>query len=384
MWNIKNTLDYVKQKIGSVNITTSSDKYQKFDLIYDILENEHIEPESISGDEMLESALRWYVEAIWDPYTVYLTPLDNESLNDGLKWSSDFEWIGAVVTKKKNWIMIEQLIKDWPAFKAWVQPLDIVIKVDWEDISMLPLGKAVSKIKWPSWTIVKLIIIRENNLLEIEVTRAKVHIASVMWDIKTLTWWIDIWYITISIIWEDTERALKSLIKEHKEKNIKWVILDLRWNWGWFLPIAVNIASFWLPKWKVVVSTKYRNYANFKRELSRWYGDLENMPTVILIDWLTASAAEIITAAVNKWTWAKTIGVKTFWKWSIQTLEDFTDNSSLKFTIWKWYTPDDTNVDKEWIIPDIEVPFDREKYKIDWYDSQLEKSKEVLLKDINK
>ena len=72
--------------------------------------------------------------------------------------------------------------------------------------------------------------------------------------------------------------------------------------------------------------------------------------------------------------------MQTFGKWSIQTVEDFKDGSSLKYTVWKWYSPNDVNIDKEWITPDIEVERDYEKYKEDWTDNQLEAAKEELLK----
>ena len=101
-----------------------------------------------------------------------------------------------------------------------------------------------------------------------------------------------------------------------------------------------------------------------------------------MVDQLTASAWEIIALKFQE-EWKTIIWMKTFWKWSIQAVQDFKDWSSLKYTIGKRYSPNEVNIDGEWIIPNIEVERDYEKYKENWIDSQLEAAKEELLKQIN-
>ncbi len=360
------------------------DKLKKFNDIKQILDTNYFDPSLISWTKMWDAALQAYVAALWDPFTVYLTAKDNESLHKALKGKSDFQWIWAVVTKVPEWVLIEQVFKDSPAQKAGLKPLDIILQADWVDLANLPLWEAVNKIKWPAGTTVELTIKRDWKVFKVKVTRAKLVIKSVNSDIKVYKGQ-KFGYISISSVWEETydefEKQLNDLLKQH----IKGIILDLRWNWGWYLDIWYKIWAVWAKKWQIVVQTKYRN--PLMNRIFRAYKDwkLHWFPTVVLINWYTASAWEIITAAIkeNNPKKVKLVWTKTFGKWTIQTLTEFRDWSSLKYTIWKWYTPKGENVCKKWVLPgkgikpDIEVKFDDKLYK-KWIDNQLEKAKEVL------
>ena len=103
------------------------------------------------------------------------------------------------------------------------------------------------------------------------------------------------------------------------------------------------------------------------------------MPTVILIDGLSASSSEIFAIALKEKQWASIVWKQSFWKGSIQTLFDFEDGTSLKYTVWKRFSPNGISIDKEWIVPDFEEAVDITWYVENWIDSQLEKAKEVLL-----
>lgn len=390
-----NTNNLINQKLAELrnsikDLNTNSnnnyqDKFNKFWEIKKILDTQYYSPDMISGSKMWENALQAFVSSLWDPFTVYLTSIDNKSLHDELKWSSDFQGIWAVVSKNPEWIILEQIFKDSPAQKAGLKPLDIVIKANWTWLANLPLGKAVSLIKGPKWTKVKLTIKRENKIFDIEVTRWKIELKSVMSkDIKYK--WKRFKYISISSVWEKTYNQLEEIVKNLDKNNFKWVILDLRWNWGGYLSIWYEIWSLWAKKWDIVVWTKYRDTTNNKdfKAITTW--KLHWFPTVILTDGYTASAWEIITAAIkeNNEKTTKLVWTKTFWKWTIQTLYWFPDWSSLKYTIWKWFTPKWENVCKKWVLPwkwikpDIEVKFDTNLYKKNLTDNQLEKAKEVI------
>ncbi len=381
--NIKIRLNNIEKIIKNSFEATTSDKYKKFDTIWNILFAKYYDVEKLNFDKMREEALKGFVDAIWDPYTVYLTKQENSNFHEELKGSQDFEWIGAVVTKKKEWVMIEEVLKWYPAYKAWLKPLDIIIEINGEPTKDMSLSEAVSKIRWPAWTEVELTIYRpsENKVFKVKIKREKISVPSVLSKVYTLTGWVKVGYIEIAIIGQDTEKAFKQAIKELKAENVKWVILDLRWNWWWYLPIAVEVASHFVPKDKVIVTTKYRIYPQEVYK-SYGYGDFENYPVVVLVDWLTASASEIISAALRDNIGAKLVGTKTFGKGSIQTIEDFEDGSSLKYTIWRWYTPKGQNVDWKGLKPDVEIKFDKDKYLNENIDNQLEKAKEIILKMI--
>ncbi len=387
---IKNKLDHLVNSIKNITDPTLNnienvDKLEKFNEIKKFLDTSYFDTSLISWNKMWDSALQAYVASLWDPFTVYLTAKDNKSLHKALKWTSDFQWIWAIVTKVPEWVLIEQIIKWWPAQKVWLKPLDIILQASWVSLSDLPLWDAVEKIKWPANTEVELTIKRNWNIFKIKVKREKIVIKSVNSEIKTYKK-IKMWYINISSVWEDTYDEFKKQLKELLDDKVSWIILDLRGNWWWYLNIGYDIWAEWAKKDQIIVKTKYRNQfmnQNLKA-LKDW--ELHWFPTIVLIDGYTASAWEIITAAIkeNNENTVKLVWTKTFGKWTIQTLKEFRDGSSLKYTIWKWYTPKNENVCKKWILPwkwikpDIEIKFDTKLYKEKLIDNQLQKAEEVL------
>lgn len=383
--NLKESIENFSSNNNSQNTDDYwiDSKINKIKNIKSVLDSQYVEAESISWAKMRDAAIQAYVAWIWDPFTTYLTAEDNKSLHDWLKWTSDFEWIWSVVTKDPQWIMLEKIFKDGPAFKAWLKPLDVIVKADDIDLAPLPLWEWIKNIKWPKWTEVKLLILRNWQLQEIKVTRDKVELKSVESKIVDYKWQ-KFAYISISSIWEKTFEQFKQQSLELLTQNPKWIILDLRWNgWG-YLEIWFEIWAWWSKIQDTVVETKYRDSSQNQslKTFQNW--QFYNFPTVVLVDSYTASAGEIIAAAIrdnNPKT--KLVGTQTFWKWTIQTLKDFSDWSSLKFTIWKRYTPKWQNLSKwlapgNWLLPDLKIDFDAEAYKKNLSDNQLEAAKKSL------
>jgi carboxyl-terminal processing protease len=148
--------------------------------------------------------------------------------------------------------------------QAWILPLDRIVAIEWSGVEDMNVTQAVKHIRWPAGTQVILTVEREVNwqkeLLDIAVTREKITIPSVKHEIYT-TNNKKIWYINISMIWEETENLLKKSISELEKENIQGVIVDLRWNGGGFLPIAIEISSHFIPKDTLIATAKYKTYA---------------------------------------------------------------------------------------------------------------------------
>lgn len=375
---IKSIWDVVKAQ----NLNIDDGKYHRFDEVYDILKNSYFDQDKLLTWAMLTNAVKAFVDAIDDPYTVYMDAVQSSGFKQEIKWESDFEWIWAVVQKKDYYVLIEEVLKESPAYRAWIMPLDRIVMIETGSVKDLTIDQAIVKIKWPKWSHVKLTIERvkedwTKEIIEKEVTRDKLTLPSV--NNKVFTWstkW-NAWYLNISIIWEETEKLLKQNILELKTNDIKWLIIDLRWNWWWLLPISVEMLSHFVPKDKLLVTAKYKKF-NDEVFTSKWYGDLENIPIVVLVDGMTASAGEIISMALQEQVWAKLVWTKTFGKWSIQTIDNFSDWDAIKYTIGKRYSPKNENINKIWVVPDVEVKFDAEWYAKTKVDNQLEKAKETL------
>ncbi len=379
--------DYSNFSNGSWT-TTLQQKYSRFEEVLKILKTEYYDPILLLSWEkaMVDRALAAYVNAIEDPYTVYMDNQQSSGFQQDLKWESDFEWIGAYVMKKDYYVMIEEVLKDSPAFKAWLKPLDRIVMIGSWYTEKMTVDEAVSKIRWPKWTKVWLMIERydrdwKREILEREVMRDKLVVPSVVSKVFEKDWY-KLWYLEIYMVGEETENLFEREIINLTTQNVEWIILDLRWNGGWFLPIAVEIASHFIPSWKLIVTAKYKNFGD-ESYYSKWYEDLQSLPSVVLVDGMTASAWEIIAMALQEQRWVQLIWIQTFGKWSIQTMKDFIDWATLKYTIWKRYSPEGKNIDKVWVTPNVVIEFDVTKYQKDNLDNQLEEAKDILAKQIS-
>ena len=362
-------------------------KYTKFSAIDEILEREYYDEEILknSADDMVEWALVGYVGAIDDPHTMYLKEEENTELENNLKDEAGFAGIGAVIEKQGNYVVISEVLKKSPAARAGLLPLDKIYMVEDQTLEDLTAQEAVQLIRGEKWTEVNLFIEREWKKWEestrflVTIERDDVSIPSVTSEVIEMDG-KNLLYLEVSIISNKTTALLLEEVSEAiaSAGKIDGIILDLRGNSWWYLEEAVKLLGHFFPKDTLLVKSRYKAYEDVDH-FSKWRWELWNYPIVILVDQLTASAGEIIALKFQE-EWKTIIWMQTFWKWSIQAVEDFRDGSSLKYTVWKWYSPNDVNIDKEWITPDIEIERDYEKYKEDWTDNQLEAAKEELLK----
>lgn len=367
------------------NLTTTTDERKSIDTmdtVYDILKNEYYDTGKVSMTGMREWSIKWFVDALHDPYTEYFTIEQNRSFETQLEWQEEFEGIGAAVQKKDDYVQIQEVYKGTPAAIAGLRPLDAIAEISWEKVKDISISEAVKRIRGPKWTTVKLLILRASEkdptkrVFTVEVTRQNVKIPSVKVDVIKSNG-KNIAYIEIALIGDQTEEFLKSEIAALSGTKIDGVILDLRGNGGGYLPKSVEIASHFIPKWKIVVTWRY-SILPTEQFVSKWYGEFEGKPIVVLVDALTASAWEIIAGALKQNVNATLMGTVTYGKWSIQTVAEIGSGAGLKYTIGKWYLPDDTNIDHEWLKPDIAVDFDRAAYEKDGTDVQKVKAIEEV------
>ena len=359
-------------------------KYYRMEEISYILGNEYYEEDLLEWKkwDMIENATKAYVDWLWDPYTSYLDEEQFSWLQDELDWEDFIEWIGAVVWKKDYYVQIEEIVKWTPAYNAGLQPLDRIVMIWTWETQDLTVREAVKRIRWPKWTTVNLFIERvdkkwKKDYFQVEITRDVIDVPSVKSKVLEKDW-VKIGYIEVFSFWDQTNKLFTHAISEILSEKVKWVIVDVRWNGWWLLTSAVQLAWHFIPKWGLIVKSKYKNYMETEYS-SKWFWELENMPTVILIDGLSASSSEIFALALKEKQGATIVWKQSFWKGSIQTLFDFDDGTSLKFTVWKRFSPNGISIDKEWITPDFEEDVDITWYVENWIDSQLEKAKEILL-----
>jgi len=324
-------------------------------------------------NKMIYGAIDGMVNSVGDPYTMFLTSEQSKIFDDDLEGS--ISGIGAEVGMKNDRAIIIAPISDSPAQKAGIKPQDIILKIDDTDTKGIDLNTAVSKIRGKVGSKVKLEIQRGDKTLNFDITRAKIDIKSVRWEIKDN----NIGYIEISRFDSKTSDLIKEAATDLNNKNVKAIILDLRNNPGGYLEAAVNVSSQFIEKGIVV--TEKRTVGKEKKEEYQASGNGKlidsNTPMVVLVNEGSASASEIVAGAVQDYKRAILIGEKTFGKGSVQAVESVGQGATLHVTVAHWYTPNGKNISKEGLIPDINVKLSDEDF-IAGKDPQLQKAIEYL------
>ena len=334
--------------------------------------------EGAEDNKLIEGAIKGMFESLGDPYSVYMTKEEFKNFNETTKGS--YGGIGVIVSRSEDgYVTVVAPIEDTPGEKAGLKTNDKIIKVDDKDIVGIDLEEAVALMKGKKGTKVTLTVMRDN------VREPKVFVITreeiILKTVKSNMMENNIGYIRITMFDEDTGSEFKKALKELTSQNMKGLILDLRQNPGGFINQCVDVADELLDEGLVV----YTEDKEKKREdYKSGKGKLE-VPFVVLIDEGSASASEIISGAIKDRKAGLLIGVKTFGKGLVQSIEQLKDGSGIKLTTQKYYTPNGISINKIGIQPDIEVkalePEEGQKPE-DVKDVQLERAVEELLKQI--
>jgi carboxyl-terminal processing protease len=341
-----------------------AEKKEIFLDVYSTLKNRHYNKDNLDEIKMLNNAIEWLAKWTDDKFTTYFPPVANKNFNETLK--GEYEWIWAYVDMEKPWVLkIISPISDSPAEKAWLRWWDIILKVDWREITKENwLREVVSWIKWPSWTSVKLTVKRWTRVFDLEVTRWKIIIKDVEYKLLNR----NTYYIKLKFFWPTIASDFKIALKDlAKHRNVNKVIIDLRNNPGGYLSQVTDMLSNFVKKWEPVAVVKY--YNSQRTYSSKWYDivDFSKYKIVILQNSWSASASEIMIWWIKDY-YPDTVLIweKTYWKWSVQTIKDYSDGSSLKYTIAKWYTwKTETWIDWKWIEADIIMEDKYKKWDLD-------------------
>jgi carboxyl-terminal processing protease len=368
-------------------VQTHADEYylRKFGELFTLVQELYYtsDKQPLDKDAMYESAFKWFLNGLGDAYTTYMTASENTKFTVDLEGSKEFFGIWAAIQKTDEGIRIDEVYKGSPAFSAWLEPLDVIVEIDGQSTMPMTVNEAVDLIRWPKGTPVVLDVRKHytNDFVEVTVVRDTITIPSVRVSLLPFAPWSDnhALLIEVSIFGDDTIQVLNTALDEVLSwwKTYDALLVDVRGNGGWYLPKAIEVASFFVPKWVLITTARYSAFQD-EKFISLGFDRLVSRPTVVLVDRLSASASEIVAAALREQIGATVIGTTTFGKWSIQSLHDLDDGSSLKITIGNWYPPSDISVTGTGIVPDITVPFDKEAFAW-WVDNQLNAALEFLL-----
>jgi len=364
---------YNKYVTAPANKLTQDIDFNLFWNVWDELKDKYVDKDKLDDKKMFYGALKGLVESTGDPYTVFMEPKIAKEFSDDL--AGTFEGIGAEIGKKDNIIIIVAPLADMPAEKAGLQAGDKIYAINGQSTSGLAIDEAVSKIRGPKGTEVTLTIFRKGfeKTKDFKITRQTILVKSVktkMSDDKIFT-------ITITNFNDDTSELFKKAAADAVQKNPKGIILDLRNNPGGYLETAIDVASEWIDEGVIVTEQFSPGKKNEYQHRGR--ARLKDFPTVVLVNQGSASASEIVSGALKDDGKAIIVGMKTFGKGSVQTLQELKDGSSVKITVAKWLTPKGYNINEQGIAPDVEVDLTLEDFNKN-IDPQMDKAAEILNK----
>jgi carboxyl-terminal processing protease len=328
----------------------ASEPYEELQVFAEVLSQvkKHYVEETQTKD-LIQGALRGMLAGL-DPHSSFMTPdMFNEMQ---VETKGEFGGLGIQIGIKNNRLTVISPIEDTPAFEAGIEPGDTIIKVDDKPTKDLTLMEAVQQMRGPRGTSVKLTVEREGleEPLVFTLQRDIIKIQSV----RSKLFEGNLGYVRLSQFQEATADDLTSELEKLVSKDIQGLILDLRNNPGGLLTAAVRVSEQFLESGRLVVSIQGRNG---KKDEYRAKANSKNYqyPMIVLVNHGSASASEIVAAAMQDWGKAVVIGTTTFGKGSVQTILPLSDGSGLRLTTAKYYTPKGKSIHSIGVQPDIVI-----------------------------
>jgi carboxyl-terminal processing protease len=389
----------IKQLPMRVHLVFNNDKSETlkpldtFTSVLGTIKNEYYDRSKLKESELTYAGIRGMLNALGDPFTRFMDPTEYNQMQEDTR--GDFVGIGAQLEADPLGAVVKRPIPNSPAFKKGIKSNDIIIKVDAKVVAGMDIDKIVRLIRGTRGKPVTLTIKRKNSAKPIDLTIVRDIINS-----PTVEWFIEDEKEGIGRLWlgqfnEKASNQLEDALDKLESKNIKGLILDLRFNPGGLLVSAVQIASRFENRGPVVI-IQSRNGA---RENLNPYPNLyhkHDYPIILLVNGSSASASEILSGCLKDYNIATVMGERTFGKGLVQTVIQLPGNTATAITTARYLTPNGTDINRKrlptgkfeggGIQPDIEVkPSDDWTFsneKNDKKDIQLQRALVVMRQKI--
>ena len=349
--------------------------YDKIDLFSEVLDKINKEyVEEINQSEVMDAAINGVLQSL-DPYSGYMSPETFEEMQT--ETSGKFGGLGIEVGMEAGVVKVISPMDNSPADRVGVKAGDYIVKINDAQVQGKTLSQAVGLMRGPVGSKIEITVRRKGlkKAFIFNITREIIEVKSVKSKIIDK----NVGYIRLTSFNENSSDQVKKKIKEFKkDKNIEKYILDLRNNPGGLLSQAIKISDFFLDNGEIV-STKGRKI----RENKKWFakkGDLINGETlVVLINYGSASASEIVAGALQDHKRAILIGKNSYGKGSVQSMIPLENNGAIRLTISKYYLPSGKSISDIGITPDIEIAESSDEFRINTEtDNQLDFAVKLL------
>jgi carboxyl-terminal processing protease len=295
--------------------------------------------------DVVDDAIRGILEDL-DPHSVYLDKRQYENLMIDTKGA--FGGLGITITVRDGFPTVISPIEDTPAYRMGIQAGDRIVEIESESTEGWSSDEAVGKLRGEPGTQVNITVGREArgdriDSLDVTITREVITVPSITYyDI------IDgVGYVRIARFAENTARDLDAILDGMEKEGIKGVMIDLRSNPGGLLTAAFHVSDLFLDKGKMIVYTESRLPDDSRKFYSNGKNVHDGYPVVVLVNGASASASEIVSGALQDWDRGLIVGQPTFGKGSVQTVFKIGDDSALKLTTQKYFTPSGRSIHKD-------------------------------------
>ncbi len=324
-------------------------EFQKLYQAYDELKADYYA--EIDQEALVNGAINGMIDALGDPYSDYMNQEEAAQFEENI--SSSFQGIGAEIQERNGVISVVSPIKNSPAEKAGILTNDKIIAVDGKNIQGMSASEAVLLIRGEKGTSVTLTIVRGDlkDPIDITIVRDMIPIETVYAELLEG----QVAHIQITSFSENTYEELLAAITEMEEAGMIALVLDVRQNPGGLLTSAIDISNLFVEEGKPLFQTQEKGQE--AEVYSATNGKKVKVPVSLLIDGGSASASEILAAAMSESAGTPLIGINSFGKGTVQTANELTDGSNMKYTTAKWLTPDGNWIHEKGIAPNVKVEY---------------------------
>ena len=345
---------------SAANAANEDNIYKKIDLFSEVLDKINKEyVDEINQSEAMDAAINGVLQSL-DPYSAYMSPESFENMQT--ETSGEFGGLGIEVGMEHGVVKVISPIDNSPASKVGVKAGDYIVKINDIQVQGKTLTEAVELMRGPVGTDIEITVRRrgEKKALIFVITRDIIEVSSVKSEIKDEK----TGYMRLTSFNENSGDQIKNKIKEFKKNGkIENYILDLRNNPGGLLSQAIKISDFFLDNGEIVSTKSKRKYENRK-----WFakkGDiLKSNTLVVLINYGSASASEIVAGALQDHKRAILIGESTYGKGSVQSIIPLKNNGAIRLTVSKYYLPSGKSISDVGVTPDIEVDESSDEFRL--------------------
>jgi len=376
-FNLKNLFILFLIAFNFLTLSSKSEEdiYKKIDLFSEVLNKINKQyVDDVNQSEMMDAAINGVLQSL-DPYSAYMSPEMFENM--ATETSGEFGGLGIEVGMEAGVVKVISPIDNSPAYRVGVKAGDYIVKINEIQVQGKSLSEAVELMRGPVGSDIEITVRRrgERKALTFTITREIIEVASVKTEIKDK----NVGYIRLTSFNENSSDQIKKKLGEFKKnKNIEKYILDLRNNPGGLLSQAIKISDFFLENGEIVSTKSRKNSENRK-----WFakkGDIINGDTIlVLINYGSASASEIVAGALKDHKRAILIGEATYGKGSVQSIIPLDNKGAIRLTVSKYYLPSGDSISDVGVVPDFEVAEENDSFRINTEtDNQLDFALKLL------